>query len=64
VSGAGWSDADTARIRELREAPSLTEHEREELRALRRRETTEAFRLRRALYARHSSTTRDGEVTS
>ena len=45
-----WTDADTARIRTLREKPSLSPSESEELRALRRRETVEATKRRRAYF--------------
>lgn len=48
-----WTDADTARIRELRDhtkTGTLTAAEQRELRELRRREIIEAQRIRVELY--------------
>jgi len=42
-----WTKRDERRIRELREKRDLTDSERDELRALRRREIVEAFNRRR-----------------
>jgi hypothetical protein len=50
VNKMPWTDEDAARAKEIRESSSLrrlTEDERLELRALRRREIAECLRIRR-----------------